>query len=376
MIAMTPEYLLEVLGQKGLDVFYGVPDSTLKHFCNYLGTQVADNQHVICANEGAAIGLAIGYHLASGKIPVVYMQNSGLGNCVNPLLSLGDPDVYGIPMLLMIGWRGEPGKKDEPQHKKQGRVTLDLLESMEIPYSILDGSQDDVRKAVGEASDWMRTKNAPYALVVKKGAFESVPPLQLEEEAYPMTREEAIESILKTVADDSIIVSTTGMASREVFELRENMGEGHHKDFLTVGGMGHCSQIAFGLAMQKPDRQVFCLDGDGAALMHMGSMASIGAMGLSNYTHIVLNNGVHDSVGGQPTVSRAVNLTDIATACGYASLGPVTESEALQRAVEDAGKTQCSGFIEVFVRRGHRDNLGRPTHSPDDNKTAFMEFVK
>jgi len=376
VIAMMPEFFLKALSQKGLDTFYGVPDSTLKHFCAHLSTQVSKKQHLICANEGAAIGLAIGYHLATSKIPVIYMQNSGLGNCVNPLLSLGDPDVYGIPMLLIIGWRGEPGKKDEPQHKKQGRVTLDLLKSMEIPFSILDGNQKDVSIAVDTASDWMRTNNAPYALVVKKGTFESVPPLNCEEDAHPMTREEAIQHILETVADDSIIVSTTGMASREVFELREKMGEGHQKDFLTVGGMGHCSQIAMGLAMQKPDKQIFCLDGDGAALMHMGSMAVAGTIGLQNFNHIVLNNGVHDSVGGQPTVSRAVNLTDIATACQYTSLGPVNEKESLQRAIQSAEHAPCSSFIEVLVRRGHRKNLGRPTQSPEQNKIAFMDYVR
>ncbi|QJB57414.1 phosphonopyruvate decarboxylase [Pseudodesulfovibrio sp. zrk46] len=373
---MKPDLFLKVLNENGIGAFYGVPDSTLKHFCAHLTGQVSQKKHLICANEGAAIGMAIGYHLATGEIPVVYMQNSGLGNSVNPLLSLGDPDVYSIPTLLIIGWRGEPGKKDEPQHKKQGRVTLELLESMEIPFSILDNNDAYVSEVVATATGWMKENNAPYALVIKKGTFDSVASLHFDEKAYAMTRETAIDQILEAVEDDSIVVSTTGMASREVFELREKKGEAHHKDFLTVGGMGHCSQIAMGIAMQKPDRQVICIDGDGAAIMHMGSMASIGAARLSNLTHIVMNNGVHDSVGGQPNASRNVTLTGIATACGYSSVGPVDTPQALKSAIQDAGSAQCSCFLEVFVRRGHRPELGRPTQTPIENKKAFMEYVR
>ena len=372
---MQPKALLQTMDDHGFRTFYGVPDSTLKHLCACLNAQAAEGRNIICANEGAAIGLGIGHHLATGEVPVAYMQNSGLGNSVNPLLSLGDPDVYGIPMLLIIGWRGEPGKTDEPQHVKQGRITLELLQTMEIPYSVIDGDLADAQKAVAAASKWFSSNKAPYALVVKKGAFEAFSVPDVKEQAFPMTREEAVDCILKATSDDDIIVSTTGMASREVFELREANNQGHQQDFLTVGGMGHCSQIAMGVAMAKPDRRVVCIDGDGAAIMHMGSMAVIGASHLPNLTHIVLNNGVHDSVGGQPNVARDVDLTKIAQACGYSASNPAEDMAALHNAVTHTEGAQDTRFIEVFVRRGHRADLGRPTLSPAQNKAAFMEFV-
>ncbi len=315
---MEPEFFYALLQRQGAEFFAGVPDSLLEHFCAYVMDQVSPEAHVICANEGAAVGLGAGYYLATEKIPVIYMQNSGLGNAINPLLSIADPEVYAIPMLLIIGWRGEPGVADEPQHRKQGRVMLAMLDSMEIPYSIIDADPETAERAVQMAFETMEKTHAPFALVARKGSFRAYAPRETTSSDYALKREEAIKLIIDTVDDDAVVVvSTTGKTSRELFEHRQARGQGHARDFLTVGGMGHTSQIALGVALQQPARPVFCLDGDGSVIMHMGSLAINAQWGSPNFTHIVLNNGVHDSVGGQPTVGFAIDFGQIAQAVGY-----------------------------------------------------------
>ncbi|WP_342350595.1 phosphonopyruvate decarboxylase [Clostridium neonatale] len=283
-----------------IDFFTGVPDSLLKSFCAYISDQ-EEKSNIIAANEGNAIGLAAGYYLSSGKIPLVYMQNSGIGNAVNPLVSLADKLVYKIPMLLLIGWRGEPGKKDEPQHKKQGIITVELMESIGISYEVIskDTTNDDIKNVLKRAYNYMIETKEPYAIIVRKETFEEYASTCLgdSKNKFELSREQAIEIILSEINKESVIVSTTGMASRELFEIREKRNEGHNKDFLTVGSMGHASQIALGIAINKRNTKVYCLDGDGALIMHMGGMAIIGNQNVNNYVHIVINNGAHDSVG-------------------------------------------------------------------------------
>ena len=364
------------LQKNGISFFTGVPDSLLKGICAYITDHAPNDNHVIAANEGAAIGLAIGYHLATGNIPLVYLQNSGLGNTINPLLTLADPEVYNIPLILLIGWRGEPSVKDEPQHVKQGRINRALLESMEIPYAVLPDENLAATQAVAEACAHLRNYGGPYALVVRKGSFGEHDIKSKIKTHFSMCRETAIKTLLDELGHADIVVSTTGMASRELFEYREALSQGHNQDFLTIGGMGHSSQIALGIAMQKRNRKVICLDGDGSIIMHMGSLAIIGQQMVPNYIHVVMNNGAHDSVGGQPTVGLDIDFGAIARGSGYHQVLLATEQEEAKNQFRTLLRAQGPGFLEVKINKGARSDLGRPTTSPQENKAHFMSFLR
>ena len=359
----------------GVDFYAGVPDSLLKPVCFYLADHAGD-KHVVAANEGGAVALACGYHLATGKLPLVYLQNSGQGNTINPLLSLADRDVYSIPLLLLIGWRGEPGGKDEPQHVKQGKVTVGLLEAMDIPHRVLAAEHDAARRCVEELLTIAATENRPVALLVCKGTFEPYQPKDQKAAGdFEMTREQAVEAVVEALGETDAIVSTTGMISRELYEYRDRQGQGHQREFLTVGSMGHASQIAMGIALAKPDREVFCLDGDGAMLMHMGAAAIVGAAGVTNFKHVLFNNGVHDSVGGMATVGLRVSFTQIVKACGYTEAWRVERLDDLAEKVAQLRSAHGPAMLEIMVRKGARADLGRPKTSPIENKTAFQEFL-
>ncbi|MBQ7620473.1 MAG: phosphonopyruvate decarboxylase, partial [Treponema sp.] len=323
----------------------------------------------------SATGLATGYHLATGKIPMIYMQNSGEGNMVNPLMSIADPDVYSIPMLIVIGWRGEPGVHDEPQHVKQGKVTCDLLDAMKVPYEVLSENEADLPAQFEKAYKYIKENKAQYAFVIRKGTFDEYKLQNNVPVEGKMGREEAIEKIMLSADPTTAFVSTTGMISRELYELRDKHNMGHDRDFLTVGGMGHASQIALAIAMQKKDRGIFCLDGDGASIMQMGGMATIGSRKPSNYIHFVLNNGAHDSVGGQPTVGREIDFCKIATGCGYENVVKAATLSELDAAIKGAKESKKLSFIEVLVKKGARKDLGRPKTTPRENKEALMEFL-
>lgn len=363
------------LHNNGVTFFAGVPDSLLKDFCAFVTDHVESDKNIITANEGAAVSMAAGYYLATGKPGLVYLQNSGLGNTVNPLMSLTDKEVYNIPLLMIIGWRGEPGKKDEPQHVKQGKITIELLNVLGIPYSVIDETTENAEGIVNIACQYMSEQNAPYAVVVKDGTFE---PYVLQKKTvtnYSFNREQALKIIIDHLQHDDIIVSTTGKTSRELYEYREQLHQGHDKDFLTVGAMGHASQIALGIAIAKRDRTVYCIDGDGAAIMHLGSLPIIGCNHPKNYRHIVINNGAHDSVGGQPTVGFKINFPQIAIASGYLRANSVESSEEIVRMMKEFNNVDGPTFLEVKVNKGARNDLGRPTISPVDNKKHFMEFI-
>ena len=373
---IDPREFITHLQASGVEFFTGVPDSLLKEFCACLEHVPRAGHHIISANEGGAVALALGYHLATRNVPLVYLQNSGLGNIINPLLSLADPEVYSVPLLLVIGWRGEPGVHDEPQHKKQGRVMLSMLDAMEIPHSILGPETVDPQAALRDALAHVRKMSAPYALVIKKGTFQSFAAPKVEKKDFPLSREEAIQQVIESLGERDVLVSTTGMPSREVYEYRSRRGEGHQRDFLTVGGMGHASQIALGIALQKPRRSVYCLDGDGALLMHMGGLAITGVLKPRNFKHIIVNNGAHDSVGGQPTVAFDVDVPGIAHACGYESVFCVQTKQELQSSLEELQRSSGPSLLEVRVRCGARKDIGRPLTTPSQNKNAFMDFVE
>ena len=368
---------LQTLKDAGVEYFTGVPDSLLKEICACITDNLPTERHVIASNEGASVGLAIGHHLATNELSLVYMQNSGLGNAVNPLLSLASPDIYGVPMLLMIGWRGEPGHKDEPQHMHQGRVMIEMLEAMDIPHDILSTDHDQACSQTASLVQSARDLNAPVALIVRKGSFEKY---ERKTDAiashYKMAREEAIIVATACLPDNTVVIGTTGMPSRELFEFRAASSMGHHRDFLTVGGMGHASSIAMALAKARPDRKVVCFDGDGALLMHMGNLAIAGQSAASNFVHVVFNNGMHESVGGQPTVAFDIDIPAVATACGYVKTEQVVTTDALETAMNAAINMSGPVLIEARVQGGSRSDLGRPTTTPAQNKHALMAFLR
>jgi phosphonopyruvate decarboxylase len=360
-----------------ISFFTGVPDSLLKSFCAYIKDNAGNDKNIVSANEGNAIGLAAGYHLGTRKIGLVYMQNSGIGNAVNPLASLADKLVYSIPMLLVIGWRGEPNKKDEPQHKKQGLITVETLDLLGIKYDVIDKAtnNDEMRVKLKKAYTHMKKENEPYALVVKKDTFDEYKLKNNTNFDFELTREEAIEVLIENIKEESVIVSTTGMASRELYELREKYKENHNKDFLTVGSMGHASQIALGVALSNKDKEVYCIDGDGALLMHLGGLAIIGNQEPKNFRHILINNGAHDSVGGQETVGFEIDTLAIAKACGYKKCYSCSSKEEVVKLSKEIADIEGSVLLEIKVKKGARKDLGRPKATPIENKEAFMEFL-
>lgn len=372
---VSPELFIKTLQTNGVNFFAGVPDSLLKNVCAYITDNVPLDRNLITANEGSAIGVASGHYLATGELPLIYMQNSGIGNAVNPLLSLADERVYSIPMLLMIGWRGEPGVHDEPQHVKQGAVTLSLLEAMEIPYIILPEEDIAASSAIGMVVTDCKKSQKPHAIIIKKGTFG---PYKLKTKVLnenPVCREDAMKLVVDSLPSDAIIVSTTGKLSRELYEYRDALNQSHGSDFLTVGSMGHSSSIALGIALAKPKRKVFCFDGDGAFIMHMGAISNIGNLAPKNYIHIVFNNGAHESVGGQPTLGYGINIPEIAKACGYKKVISVISSDEIANALTSALKTDGPTLIEIKVGINSREDLGRPKTTPIENKVAFMNFI-
>lgn len=370
---MKVEKLIEIIGS---DFYTGVPDSQLKALCNYLMATygIDPKHHIIAANEGNCTAIAAGYHLATGKVPVVYMQNSGEGNIINPIASLCNDKVYAIPIVFIIGWRGEPGIHDEPQHIYQGEVTIKLLDDMGIASFIIskDTTENEMQSAMDRFKELLAS-GKDVAFVIRKGALSDAPIMEYKND-YHMLREEVIQRIVKISGEDPII-STTGKTSRELFETRVDNGQSHKYDFLTVGSMGHSSSIAFGVALNKPEIRVWCVDGDGAVLMHMGSMALLGANKPKNLIHVVINNEAHETVGGMPTVSGQIDLVAIAKACGYPNAVSVNSFEDLDNELKAAKARNELSLIEVKCSLGAREDLGRPTTTALENKQSFMNYL-
>ena len=366
----------KLVGIIGSDFYTGVPDSQLKALCNFLMDKYGINpkHHIIAANEGNCTALAAGYHLATGKVPVVYMQNSGEGNIINPVASLLNDKVYAIPVIFIVGWRGEPGIHDEPQHIYQGEVTVKLLEDMDIATFVIgkETTEEELSEKMAEFREIL-AKGKDVAFVVRKGALTDAPKIEYKN-GNKMIREEIIQHIVKASGEDPI-VSTTGKASRELFETRVANNQSHKYDFLTVGSMGHSSSIALGVAINKPEQHIWCIDGDGAVLMHMGSMAVLGANKPKNLIHVVINNGAHETVGGMPTVAAEIDLVAIAKACGYPYAVSVDSFEDLDKELNSAKERNELTLIEVKCSIGAREDLGRPTTTALENKQNFMGYL-
>ena len=361
----------------GAEFYTGVPDSQLRALCDFLIEKYGINpkHHVICANEGNCVAFASGYHLATGKVPVIYMQNSGQGNVINPVASLTNDNVYAIPQIFIIGWRGEPNVHDEPQHIYQGMITLKLLEDLDIKFFVItkETTESELISVMSKFNELL-SKGKSVAFVIKKGALETENKVKYSN-SNTMTREEIIEHIVRVSKEDSII-STTGKASRELYEIRNRNNQGHQYDFLTVGSMGHSSSIALGVAINKPDKKIWCIDGDGALLMHMGSLALIGANKPKNLVHIVINNSAHETVGGMPTVAEKIDIPAIADACGYGYCVSVDNFDDLDKELNYCKDNNVLSLIEIKCSIGARADLGRPKEKPIENKKIFMENLQ
>ncbi len=375
---IEPEKYCDFLQAAGIPFAVGVPDSLLAPFCACVADRYGERHHRIVANEGAAIAMATGYYLASRQPALVYLQNSGQGNTVNPLTSLADPEVYGIPMLMLVGWRAAPGCADEPQHVKQGRITSQLFDVLEIPHAVLPDDSDDACAITQQLIEESIQNARPVALLVRPKTFAGYASVADRQRAnqHEIGREEAIEALMRAVPKHAVMVSTTGHISRELFELREQYGASHQQDFYTVGGMGHASQIALGMAIAQPQRPVICIDGDGAWLMHMGSVPIIGqSPEVDHFRHVVLNNGVHGSVGGQPTVALDLDLPALAKASGYRYAERVALRSDLEGAIDTWLQAPGAALLEIRVRSDFRADLGRPSSTPKENKRALMTYL-
>jgi len=373
---VNQEELFHALGEMGVRFYTGVPDSLLNNFCLYLTKNIPDGQHVMAANEGNAIAIAAGHYIATGKLPLVYMQNSGIGNATNPLLSLTHDCVYGIPMILVIGWRGDPAVKDHAQHKKQGELTPVLMKDMDIPYEILD-DEDTVIEKFKWAVEKAKEISSPVALIAKKAILTEKVKKQEYPESTLMNREEAISAVIDVVGEDAVYLGTTGRATRELHEQLKVHGIGEGHEFQNVGSMGHVSSVGLGLALAKPDKRVVVFDGDAAAVMHMGALATNCRYKAGNMLHIVLNNGVNESVGGQPSAGYVVNLTAVAAACGYRTTGhAVVTKEELQRIVEEMKTEGMPLFVDVHVRQGIRSDMPKLNIDHKAQKIALMEKLQ
>ncbi len=364
------------INELGIKTIIGVPDSTLKHFCSEIQVHPGEFRHYTPANEGAAVGIAVGEYLASGNPACVYMQNSGMGNAVNPICSIACGDIYGVPIFFVIGWRGEPGKKDEPQHLFQGKITCALLDTLSIPYAVIDENttKDEMLSVMKEAKRVL-SENRQFAVVVKKGTFEAGESF-LWDNGYHMIREEALEKIIETIPRDTCVVSTTGKISREIYE-KSNALYGDHKNiFMTVGGMGHASMIAYGIAVRKPGQNILCIDGDGAALMHMGALAFIAAHAPKNFYHVIVNNQAHESVGGMPTDCPKLSFVQLARAAGYSGASELMDMDDLGQIARDMESKKPGPILyEVKVSLKSRSDLTRPIETAEENKNSYMRFL-
>ncbi len=367
------DVFINYLKKIDIDFFCGVPDSQLAPFCDYVQE---NEENIIAANEGNALAIASGYHLATNKFPLVYLQNSGLGNIVNPITSLTHKKVYSIPVVYVIGWRGQPGVHDEPQHIKQGEITLDLLDMLEISYMIInEDSKFDSLKNTFEGEFLDKLKNGEsVAIVVSKGSFNEYKISKLNDNT--LSRENAIQIVSSFLTEDDMIVSTTGKSSRELFEFREENSQGHGNDFLTVGSMGHSSSIALGIALNTPDKKIFCFDGDGAVLMHMGALALVGSKAPKNFYHVMFNNSAHESVGGLPTIMGEIDIENIVLACGYKDVFYASDSDELKDVLPKFTQSEGPVFLNIAVDISSRNDLGRPTTTPIENKNEFMKKLQ
>tara|TARA_B100001142_G_scaffold330015_1_gene395646 strand:- start:1204 stop:2340 length:1137 start_codon:yes stop_codon:yes gene_type:complete len=376
-MSIKPKVLYNILKKNGVEFYTGVPDSTIKDFCFYLEEVVPSNNHIIAANEGNSIGIATGYHLSSGKIPFVYMQNSGLGNAINPLTSLADETVFSIPMIIMIGWRGEPGTKDAVQHQKDGEIQEQLLKALKIPYQILSLDNDKLESQITLSIETSRTNSSPFVILVRRNSFDKFIHDEKQNQVLfsDMSREYALSNIYDKIEKNAIIVSTTGKISRELNEIKTKSSSKLERELMVVGSMGHASSIALGVSINSPEHQLYCIDGDGSIIMHMGIMATVGKYSTSNFKHILINNFSHDSVGGQSSNSEVVNFSYLSKSFSYKNFFQISKKSDFNSVFDDFLNSPAPSLLEIIVNKGARSDLPRPNRTPLENKKDFMNFL-
>lgn len=368
MINIT-EFLVE-LKKNDLTFFSGVPDSLLKNLCFAIDKKFK-SKHFVAANEGSAIGIGLGYYLKTKKIPVIYMQNSGLGNAINPLISLANSKVYRIPLFMIIGWRGENSKKliDEPQHITQGKETINFLKSLGVKYKIVS-SRSNIKKIIKELKNYSYKNKLPVCILIKKNSFENKKINKTLPQKKLYLREELLRTIVNDLPKKSNIVSTTGILSRELNEILNYNNLKKLNNFMCVGGMGHAISVASGIAINT-NKKIFCFDGDGALTMHMGSLTTSAMQ--KNIVHILFNNNGHESVGGQKTSADNIKFYKLAKSLGYKTAKYCKNKIQLIKAISEAIRSKESFFIEVLCKQGHRKNITRPSTKMTILKEQFME---
>ena len=348
------EEFISFLTKKKINFFCGVPDSTLNSFLNALS--IKKKKNVIAPNEGGAVALAMGYYLKTKKIPLVYMQNLGLGNATDPLTSLCAPEVYSIPMVLLIGWRGNPHMKDEPQHLVTGKNTLNILKLFKIKTVIIRSNKSF--KSIGKIINHSQKFKKIVAIVVPPGIFSKLS-VKVKKSNLPI-RSNVIEKILRSVKKNTRIISTIGFSSREFFQVKKEKKIKNGKLFLMVGGMGHASATSLGVHLNSGKNEVICVDGDGAFLMHMGNVATAGVYAKKNFKYILFDNNAHESTGVQPTISNKINFKKIASGFGFKKVYELKTKKDVENKLSKIMKLTQPTFIRIVVATGTFKKLERP----------------
>ena len=346
--------LINLLKKNGSDFFTGIPDSVLKELSSLL---VNNKKHLIATNEGSAVSIGIGYYLSTKKIPVIYMQNSGLANALNPLISIAHKKVYSIPLILIIGWRGSPRVNDEPQHNVKGKITEQLLKLLNISYTIIR-SNSDLKKFDKQIKLAKKNKTA-VACLVESGTLEKNKKLIKKKDFYSLNKELFLKVLLENLPKKTKIVSSTGYTSRELMYVRKNYKLKNGKDFYMVGGMGHTSSVALGYSLSSKNKTV-CIDGDGSLLMHLGSIKTIGTFAKKNFKYILLNNNCHDSVGGQNTYANEINFEKLSKSFGFKKFYSIKNNQKLKNNIKNFLSTSDLSFLEVKIANSKIKNLPRP----------------
>ncbi len=354
---INPIKFIEFFKRNKISFFTGVPDSTLKNFTYLLNKEFKNHYPVY--NEGSAISLAIGYHLSKKNIACVYLQNSGLSNAINPLISIAHKKVYSIPLLILIGWRGSPkGPPDEPQHHVKGKITKDILKLLDIKTIVLNDENDfsKLKKLI----NFSKNNNRAVACLIKNNTFKNVNlTFKKKHKKSKIYRKEVLDELLKQIKKKTKIISTTGFTSREIYQLRKEKNYQNGKDFYMVGGMGHAGMVSLGVAINEKN-QIICLDGDGSILMHMGSLKTQGLFGRKNFKHILLNNNCHESVGEQDTFAEGTNFPKLCKMLGYKNVFEISYKKDLKKKLNSFLKSNGPSFLEIKIRTGTLKNLIRP----------------
>ena len=365
---MKPGIFVTTLEDAGFSPFMGIPCSVLKPLLDYIADGNCSTRNYLCSSEGDAMGLAAGFSL-SGKLPVVYMQNDGYGNAINPLSSL--LLLYKLPVLLLISWRGEPGAKDAPQHAVMGSVILSLLDTFEIPYIVLDNEERNLKDSVTRAKNHCMAESKPFAFVIRKGYFDRYNASISQSNTMLNRRLEYIRLLSAKLQPNDVLLGTTGFAGREMYQIVTHKGK-----FYMMGSMGCLASLGLAIALEQPDKRIILLDGDGAILMKMGALATVGYHRPSNLIHICFDNRSYESTGGQPTLSTTVDLRAVAKACGYTTVHNIKTTGEFEAMWNNEAKYPKPHFLHIEINPGTEEELARPSISPEEMRDCFRAFLQ